>query len=49
MNLRGGYAFTPDARLGLSIENLFDENYRIHGSGVNEAGLNVILVMEVDF
>jgi hemoglobin/transferrin/lactoferrin receptor protein len=31
------------------IDNLFDKNYRIHGSGVQEPGFNAILGVEVRF
>ena len=40
--LRAGLMVTPDLTLNMAIENLFDEDYRIHGSGVNEPGRNVI-------
>jgi hemoglobin/transferrin/lactoferrin receptor protein len=31
------------------VDNVFDRNYRVHGSGVQEPGLNVILGMELRF
>ena len=40
--LRAGLMVTPDLTLNMALENLFDEDYRIHGSGVNEPGRNVI-------
>ncbi len=40
--LRAGLMVTPDLTLNMAIENLLDEDYRIHGSGVNEPGRNVI-------
>ena len=49
VNLRGGYALTDNIRFGLSLENLFDEDYRIHGSGVNEPGFNLVAVFEARF
>lgn len=49
VNLRGGVRIGERTRLGVSLENLFDENYRIHGSGQNEPGLNVVAVLEVAF
>ena len=49
VNLRGGVRLGGGARVGLSLENLFDENYRIHGSGQNEPGFNVVLMAEVSF
>jgi len=49
VNLRGGVRLGEDARLGVSLENLFDENYRIHGSGQNEPGFNLVVMLEVAF
>ena len=49
VNLRGGVRLGGDARLGLSLENLFDEDYRIHGSGQNEPGFSLVMVLEVVF
>jgi hemoglobin/transferrin/lactoferrin receptor protein len=49
VHLRAGYAITPDVHLSAAVENVFDRNYRIHGSGVNEPGLNVILALEVSW
>ncbi|MFV1959210.1 MAG: TonB-dependent receptor domain-containing protein [Planctomycetota bacterium] len=46
--LRGGWRVGDDVRLGLSLENLLDENYRIHGSGQNEPGLNVVFTCDLD-
>jgi hemoglobin/transferrin/lactoferrin receptor protein len=40
--VRGGWQASDRLRLSLSLENLFDEDYRIHGSGLNESGLNVV-------
>lgn len=37
------YSFSKLLELNLGIENLSDVDYRIHGSGQNEAGLNFIL------
>jgi hemoglobin/transferrin/lactoferrin receptor protein len=47
LNLRAGYRVWRDTSVTLAIENLTDENYRIHGSGVNEPGFN--LVVGIDF
>ncbi len=41
--LRGGWRIRSDWRLSAAVENLFDENYRIHGSGLNEPGRNIVL------
>jgi len=46
-NLRfGGYAF-PCCRWRLGVENIFDVNYREHGSGINGPGRNVIISLEL--
>ena len=49
LNLRAGARIGRDTHLGLSLENLTDENYRIHGSGQNEPGFNVVAVLDVRF
>mgnify|MGYP000232194575 CR=1 FL=1 len=41
-NIRGGWQVTKNLDLVLAVENLTDKKYRIHGSGVNEPGINVI-------
>ena len=43
ITLRGGWRPAPGWRISAAAENLFDKNYRIHGSGVNEPGRNFIL------
>ncbi len=35
--------------LAFSVENIFDKDYRIHGSGCNEAGRNFILTANATF
>ncbi len=47
--LRGGARIASIADVSLSVENVFDEDYRIHGSGVNEPGRNVILAASARF
>jgi len=42
-HLRSEWRVLPSLFLSLAVENLTDEDYRIHGSGVNEAGRNVVL------
>ena len=49
VNLRGGVRIGEDVRFGVSLENVLDEDYRIHGSGQNEPGLNLVLMLEVAF
>jgi len=48
-NLRAGYRLSRQTDLLFALENLTDENYRIHGSGVNEPGLNVVLGLDLRF
>lgn len=45
LNIRGGYDFTRHLQLDWALENVFDKDYRIHGSGQNEAGMNFLLSM----
>jgi hemoglobin/transferrin/lactoferrin receptor protein len=49
VNLRGGYTLGSKSTLTLAVENLFDANYRIHGSGQNEPGINVVLGFVFDW
>ena len=48
-HVRTGTRINDTLLLGLSVENIFDKDYRIHGSGVNEPGRNVILTASLDF
>lgn len=47
LGLRSEWQVNPHLNLSLAIDNLTDEDYRVHGSGVNEPGRNVILSMAV--
>jgi hemoglobin/transferrin/lactoferrin receptor protein len=42
-SMRAGIRPAKGMDIALAVENIFDEDYRIHGSGVNEAGRNFIL------
>ncbi len=46
-SLRAGWNVNQHLSLNCGIENLTDEDYRIHGSGQNEAGINGILGVKV--
>ena len=46
LTLRGGVTVREDVALTLALENVADEDYRIHGSGVNEPGRNLVLQAE---
>ena len=43
LTLRSGWKVSDSLQLSLSLENVFDKNYRIHGSGLNEPGRNLVL------
>lgn len=45
--LRGGWKISRHLTLNGAVENIFDEDYRIHGSGQNEAGVNGVLGVEL--
>lgn len=47
--LSTGLPVAEDADLSLTIENLGDKDYRVHGSGLNGPGRNLILALEVRF
>ena len=49
LNLRAGRSFGNSTDISLSVENLLDEDYRVHGSGTNEAGRNFILSLKHSF
>jgi hemoglobin/transferrin/lactoferrin receptor protein len=43
VNLRSEWRAAPQLTLSLALDNVFDQDYRIHGSGQNEPGRNLIL------
>ncbi|MGB8022349.1 MAG: TonB-dependent receptor, partial [Candidatus Nanopelagicales bacterium] len=45
LGLRSEWQASSHLTLSLAVDNLTDEDYRIHGSGVNEPGRNVILTL----
>ena len=47
--LRGGRALGEKTTLSLAAENLSDEDYRVHGSGLNGPGRNFILSLSHSF
>jgi hemoglobin/transferrin/lactoferrin receptor protein len=49
LHLRGGITFEPGMSVTLGIENVFDTDYRIHGSGTNMPGRNAILSVDLTF
>jgi hemoglobin/transferrin/lactoferrin receptor protein len=48
-SLRGGWRPTRALTLAIALENLTDEDYRIHGSGVNEPGRNLVFSADYRF
>ncbi len=46
-SLRAGYEPVKNIQLTAALENLLDDDYRYHGSGQNEPGLNAILGVKV--
>jgi len=45
LTVRGGWQIAERTRLSLALENLTDEDYRVHGSGLNEPGRNAVLTL----
>ena len=46
LDFKVGRKFGDSTDISLYVENLLDDDYRIHGSGTNEAGRNFILSIE---
>ncbi|MFN0129129.1 MAG: TonB-dependent receptor, partial [Verrucomicrobiales bacterium] len=44
--IRAGWQARENVRLTAAVENVFDEDYRHHGSGQNEPGVNAILGLD---
>lgn len=49
LNVRGGVKLLESTRLTLTLENLLNQRYRPHGSGVNAPGFNVSLSLDNRF
>ncbi|MFP4054791.1 MAG: TonB-dependent receptor [Phycisphaerae bacterium] len=49
IDIRGGWRVKDDLDLWAGLENVTNEDYRIHGSGVNEPGINFIVGMKWRF
>jgi outer membrane receptor protein involved in Fe transport len=47
VNFRYGRMITERQRLALNVENLFDQQYRVHGSGSGGPGINAVLTYEL--
>lgn len=48
-HLRAGWRPTPRFTLSSALENLTDADYRVHGSGLNEPGLNLVVAADLRF
>jgi hemoglobin/transferrin/lactoferrin receptor protein len=48
-NLRAGSRITRSLDLTVALENIFDQDYRIHRSGINEPGRNLVLTASYRF
>jgi hemoglobin/transferrin/lactoferrin receptor protein len=48
-DLRAGWACTDRLSFSIALENIADEDYRVHGSGLNEPGRNLILAVQSSF
>lgn len=49
LNLRSGWELNRTLTLSAAVTNLTDQNYRVHGSGLNEAGRNFIVTLDARF
>jgi hemoglobin/transferrin/lactoferrin receptor protein len=47
--VRAGRSLSARTNMTVGLENLFDRNYRIHGSGLNEPGRSLVLSLDVRF
>lgn len=47
--VRGGARIVNDLNMVVAVENVLDEDYRIHGSGVNEPGRNLVVTANYTF
>lgn len=47
--LRSGYRFNKNLAVMGAVENVFNEDYRVHGSGVNAPGTNFILGLTLSY
>jgi hemoglobin/transferrin/lactoferrin receptor protein len=49
LDLQAGRTFAQATEVTVLVENLLNEDYRVHGSGTNEAGRNFILSVRSSF
>ncbi len=48
-HVRGGWRLNDQTTLTLAVENLTNEDYRVHGSGTNSPGTNVIFGLDITY
>lgn len=48
-NIRSGWAIKENLSISMALENIEDERYRVHGSGINEPGRNYIMSLIYNF
>lgn len=48
-HLRAGWTPRPGLSLNATVENVTDRDYRVHGSGVNEPGRNLVIAATLSF
>ena len=46
-SIRGGAAWSDSLRISAGLENLFDQLYRVHGSGIDAPGRHIFLRLDV--
>ncbi|MFN3167180.1 MAG: TonB-dependent receptor plug domain-containing protein [Phycisphaeraceae bacterium] len=49
LNLGGGWKFSENLELTVTLENITNEDYRVHGSGVNGAGFGAVVSLDWRF
>jgi hemoglobin/transferrin/lactoferrin receptor protein len=49
LGIRFGWTPAPRLQFTAAVENLANKDYRIHGSGLNEPGRNLVLTARVQF
>lgn len=48
-SLRGGWQIKDNVNLNIALENITDEDYRVHGSGQNELGRSLNVGISISF
>ncbi|MEW6735572.1 MAG: TonB-dependent receptor, partial [Acidobacteriota bacterium] len=48
-NIRGGFLLGEHSNLTIVWENIFDKNYRLHGSAIDAAGTNLVIYYSWNF